>query len=95
MEDFAAFEEFPEEPQNPPQPGAPKAQYYIDEEEVNYYGTIVHSKTSSLSSGQSHPIILMPPDSASCHGKHSAPLNPSAPYTCTLPGLRHGQAEVL
>ena len=34
MEDFAAFEEYPVEAQAPSQPSQPKAQYYIDEEEV-------------------------------------------------------------
>ena len=34
MEDFAAFDEYPEEAQPPSQPAQPKAQYYIDEEEV-------------------------------------------------------------
>ena len=34
MEDFAAFDEYPEEPQAPSQAAQPKAQYYIDEEEV-------------------------------------------------------------
>ena len=35
MEDFAAFDEFPTEPQAPSQTAQPKAQYYIDEEEVS------------------------------------------------------------
>lgn len=34
MEDFAAFEELPQEVPAPAQPAQPKAQYYIDEEEV-------------------------------------------------------------
>ncbi len=36
MEDFAAFDEYPEEAQAPSQPAQPKAQYYIDEEEVRH-----------------------------------------------------------
>ena len=36
MEGFAAFEEIPEEVQAPSQPAQPKAQYYIDEEEVRH-----------------------------------------------------------
>ena len=35
MEDFAAFDEYPEEPQAPTQGAQPKAQYYVDEEEVS------------------------------------------------------------
>ena len=34
MEDFAAFEELPQDVPAPAQPAQPKAQYYIDEEEV-------------------------------------------------------------
>ena len=34
MEDFAAFDDLPEEAQAPSQSVQPKAQYYIDEEEV-------------------------------------------------------------
>ncbi len=48
MEGFAAFEEFPEEVQVPSQPAQPKAQYYIDEEEVRHNGTLMQIGTNAI-----------------------------------------------
>ncbi len=48
MEGFAAFEEFPEEVQVPSQPAQPKAQYYIDEEEVRQNDTLMQIWTNTI-----------------------------------------------
>ncbi len=49
MEDFAAFDEYPEEPQAPTQAAQPKAQYYIDEEEVS---------ANEFAAAQTCPLLL-------------------------------------